>query len=60
MNNSFFHEYELITKGYSVPIYQYSTPENQGLAIKKCTILDATDICYSNETMATTEKERGK
>ena len=53
MDKNFVIEYQRITKGYKHPSV-YGTPEEQGVAIKKCTILEVTNIGYSNETIPET------
>ena len=50
------HGVDKITKDYTIPTYKYVTPEEQGLAIKKCTILEAAKIEYSNRTVLLTNK----
>ncbi len=42
--------YALVTKGQLGPTYEYMSPESQGAAIKKCSILQETSIGYSNQT----------
>lgn len=60
MDNKYYEDYLKITRGYTPPAYQYTSPEEQGLAIKKCTILEATDLCYSTGTTVDyTNKEQG-
>ena len=43
--------YQMITQHFPKPDYQYTTPEEQGAAIQKCSILEVTNIEYSNETI---------
>lgn len=50
MFEEFLKGYQLVTQNSQTPDYQYTTPEDQGKAIKKCSILEATNIQYSNET----------
>ena len=47
--NEFVKQYELITQEFQCPEYDYTTPEEQGEAIKRCSILETTNIEYSNE-----------
>ena len=55
---NYYEDYLKITRGFQRPVYQYTTPEEQGAAIKKCTILEGVDICYSTGTV--TMDHRGK
>lgn len=57
MNPDYLKAYQQITQGYTRPLYKYTTPEEQGAAIKKCTILEATNIEYSNQTTLKYPKE---
>lgn len=42
--------YELITKDINVPMHDYTSPEDEGAAIEKCSILQETNVEYSNVT----------
>ena len=44
--------YQQITQGFMGPAYEYTTPDEQGAAIKKCTILEPTNIQYNNRTQS--------
>lgn len=55
MNNDFLARYRLIVNGKDVPS-EYATPEQQGKAIRRCTILSPTDVAYSNSTKTDSEK----
>lgn len=44
-------DYQKIVKGLKFP--DYKSPEDQGRAIKKCSILEPIDISYSNRTYTT-------
>lgn len=46
--DKYVEAYKRITQGLMHPNYKYTTPEEQGAAIKKCTILESTAIEYSN------------
>lgn len=50
MEELYLEEYLRITKGYTAPPYPYLSPEDQGASIKKCSILETTNIGYTNET----------
>ena len=50
MFEDYLNGYQMITQHFPKPDYQYTTPDEQGAAIQKCTILEATNIEYSNET----------
>lgn len=49
-----FEAYQMITQGYVLPTYEYTSPEIQGLSIKKCTILESKNLEYSNSTTLNT------
>ncbi len=51
MDTDYITAYQIITRGFGRPVYEYTTPEEQGAAIEKCTILEATKIEYSNQTV---------
>ena len=51
MTTDYMTAYQIITRGFGRPVYEYTTPEEQGAAIEKCTILEATKIEYSNQTV---------
>ncbi len=51
MSTDYITAYQIITRGFGHPVYEYTTPEEQGAAIEKCTILEATKIEYSNQTV---------
>lgn len=50
MTEDYLKNYQMITQHFAMPDRQYTTPEEQGAAIQKCSILEATNIEYSNET----------
>ena len=50
MYENYLKNYQMITQHFATPDRQYTTPEEQGAAIQKCSILEATNIEYSNET----------
>lgn len=50
MAEDYLSMYQMITQHSQTPDYQYTTPEEQGAAIQKCSILEVTNIEYSNET----------
>ncbi len=43
-------EYKKITQDHTLPTHHYISPEKQGNAIKKCSILKEVEIGYSNMT----------
>lgn len=51
MDERYLQEYERVTQGFHPPQFKYTTPEEQGAAIKKCSILEEADIEYSNRTI---------
>ncbi len=50
MKNPFLNDYMKITKSFSLPPHNYTTPDEEGARIKKCSILEPTNVGYSNET----------
>ena len=50
MFEDYLSMYQVITQHSQAPDYQYTTPEEQGAAIQKCSVLEVTNIEYSNET----------
>ena len=46
--------YEIITQNYPVP--DYHDPESQGASIKRCSILQETEIAYGKDTELLTSK----
>ena len=50
MLEDYLVSYQRITQHFQTPEYQYTTPEEQGAAIQKCSLLEVTNIEYSNET----------
>ena len=50
MHEDYLAFYKLITQNCESPNYEYKTPDEQGAAIKKCSILEVTNIEYSNTT----------
>lgn len=50
MKKTFMDDYMSITKGFSLPPHTYTTPDEEGARIKKCSILEPTTVGYSNET----------
>ncbi len=52
MDMDYMKAYQQITQGFMGPAYEYTTPDEQGAAIKKCTILEPTNIQYNNRTQS--------
>ena len=50
MFDDYIKLYELITQNCNISEDGYAGPEKQGAAIQKCSILEVTNIEYSNET----------
>lgn len=50
MSDDYLEIYERITQNYQISEDRYVGPEEQGAAIQKCSILEVTNIEYSNET----------
>lgn len=50
MGDEYLNAYQLITQGFQVPSRGYTTPEDEGASIEKCSILQVTNVEYSNET----------
>ena len=50
MGDEYLEAYRLITEGFQVPAHGYTNPEDEGAAIEKCSILQDTNVEYSNET----------
>lgn len=50
MFEDYLKDYQVITQHFPLPDRPYTTPDEQGAAIQKCSILQATNIEYSNET----------
>lgn len=50
MYDDYLSSYQKITQNFQTPDYEYVGPEEQGNTIRKCSILEATSIGYSNET----------
>lgn len=59
MNIDYYKEYLRITNGCQQPVCPHASPEEQGMSIKKLTILEAADICYSTETIINFNREQG-
>lgn len=53
---NYITEYMKITQKCFPPDSKYPGPEKQAAAIKKCTILEATAIEYSNQTAPNSSK----
>lgn len=49
MYEDYLKDYSLITQNFPTPT-RYGSPEEQGAAIVKCSILESTDIQYCNHT----------
>lgn len=50
MGDEYLKAYQLITQGCQVPTHGYTSPEDEGASIEKCSILQETNVEYSNET----------
>ena len=50
MFEDYLKSYQQITQNFQTPDFQYAGPEEQGAAIQKCSILEVTNIEYSNCT----------
>ena len=50
MTEDYMKAYQKITQGFSRPACKYTSPEEQGAAIQKCTLLKSTNLEYSNRT----------
>ena len=48
--DTYLENYLMITQNFQMPDYEYTNPEDQGAVIEKCSILEATNIEYSNQT----------
>ena len=51
MGDEYLEAYQLITQGFQVPARAYTSPEDEGASIEKCSILQETSVEYSNETI---------
>lgn len=51
MGDEYLEAYQLITQGFQVPTRGYTSPEDEGASIEKCSILQETSVEYSNETI---------
>ena len=51
MGDEYLKAYQLITQGFQAPSHGYTTPEEEGMSIEKCSILQETNVEYSNETI---------
>lgn len=50
MKNDYAKQYQLITKGQKILSPNYTTPEEQGRAIKRCSILTEKNVVYNNSS----------
>lgn len=55
MTDKYLDKYYEITKGKKIS-KKYSSPELQGAAIKRCSVLKSVDLEYSNQTKSIPKK----